>query len=341
MSVRGPKRSIASLSLGRAWVHALEPKLDAALAAGYQGIELFYEDLEYVAKELPGGLTDANRLAAAETIRGWCEGCGLEIIVLQPFMHYEGLIDRKRHDERVDEFKHWLELAGVLGTDLIAIPSTFLSESECTGDFDVLVSDLREVSDLAAEKGVKVCYEALCWGTHVNTWGQSYDLVKAVDRDNFGICLDTYNICGREYADPAAENGRIPDAEEVISKSIERMRTDLDPSKIFLVQAADAELMRTPLTPSHPFHVDGQPPRMSWSRNARLFPGETSRGAYLPALEVMRAVTGKDGLGYDGWVSFEVFTRTLAEEGEKVPMEHAQRGRESWEWMDRELGWSK
>jgi 4-hydroxyphenylpyruvate dioxygenase len=335
----GPKRSIASLSLGRAWAQPLPKKLDEAAAHHYAGIELFHEDLEYIAKTMPGGLMPANQLLAAQQIREMCDERNLTIICLQPFMHYEGLVDRERHAERIKELKLWLRLCKVLGTDLIVIPSNFLDEG-VTGDWEVLVADLREAADLGMQEEpmVRFAYEALCWATFVDTWSRSYDLVLAVDRPNFGICLDTFNICGREFADPASVTGCIPDAGEVMKKSLEKMRRDVDVRKIFLVQAADAEKMREPLREEHMFHVRGQKPRMSWSRNARLFPGEGSRGAYLPALEVMRVITGKDGLGYTGWISFEVFSRTLSDTRRGVPDEHARRGKQSWEWMESELG---
>jgi 4-hydroxyphenylpyruvate dioxygenase len=332
------KSSIASLSLGRTWVHSLDKKLDQAAVNNFDGIELFYEDLEYIAKSLPGGPTPANHLLAAQQIRSMCDARCLPVICLQPFMHYEGLIDRTRHTERIEEFKLWLRLCKILGTDLIVIPSNFL-DSGITGDWKVLISDMREVADLAAEEGVRIAYEALCWGVFVDTWERSYELVRAVDRSNFGICLDTFGICGRVFADPAEENGCMPGADEAMRKSLEKMKETVDVNKVFFVQAADAERMREPLTEEHIFHVKEQPSRMSWSRNARLFPGESSKGAYLPVLDVLRAITGDDGLGYTGWVSFEIFSRSLTGARPGVVEDHAKRAGQSWKWLVKELGW--
>lgn len=157
-----------------------------------------------------------------------------------------------------------------------------------------------------------------------------------VDRANFGTCLDAFNICGREFADPAAHDGRMLDAERALGASLERMR---DVKKVFLVQVADAERMREPLVEGLSFHIDGQPTRMSWSRNARLFPGEEDKGAYLPVLDVLRAITGQDVLGYDGWISSETISRTLVDPRPEVVKEHAQRAEISWRWMEKELGW--
>lgn len=185
--------AVCSHSLGRAWVHQLPSKLDQAARYGLD-IELFYEDLYYVARELPGGATPENQLEAASYIRGLCDDRGISIICLQPFMHYDGLRDRQRHAERVEEMKLWIDLAKILGTDLIGIPSTFLPNEEVSGDVELITQDLQEVADLGAPEGIQFAYEALSWGTHVDTWEASWEIVKRVDRPNFGLCLDTYNM---------------------------------------------------------------------------------------------------------------------------------------------------
>lgn len=168
-------------------------KLDAAAKYGLD-IELFYEDLFYVAKELPGGPTPENKIEAARYIRGLCDDRGISIICLQPFMHYDGLRDRQRHAERVEEMKLWIKLVKILGTNIIGIPSTFLPDDEASGDVELIVADLQEVADLGAPEGIQFAYEALCWGTHVDLWEQSWEIVQKVDRVNLGLCLDTYNM---------------------------------------------------------------------------------------------------------------------------------------------------
>lgn len=225
---------------------------------------------------------------------------------------------------------------------MVVVPSTFLTEG-VTGDRDVLVADMREIADLAAQQRpvVRIAYEGLCWGTFVDTWQAAYEVVCGVDRANFGTCLDVFNICGREFADPAAEGGCMVGAERALEASLERMKDVMDVSKVFLVQVADGERMREPLVEGHAFHVKGQPSRMSWSRNARLFPGETEKDAYLPVLDVMRAITGRDGLRYDGWISTEIFSRTLVDPRPEMIEEHARRAEISWGWMERELGWQE
>ena len=185
-------------------------------------IELFYEDLVYVAKDLPGGASIENLLEAAHIIRSLCDERGISVVCLQPFMHYEGLRDRRRHSERIEEMKLWIRLAKILETQIIAIPSTFLSEREASGDLNLIVEDMREAADIAAPHGIRLAYESLAWGTYVDTWDQCWQVVQLVDRANFGICLDTFNIAARVYADPASSDRRTRDAEAAVKASMQR-----------------------------------------------------------------------------------------------------------------------
>ena len=47
-------------------------KLDQAKRIGFD-IELFFEDLYYVAQDLPGGATSENQVEAARIIRSMCK----------------------------------------------------------------------------------------------------------------------------------------------------------------------------------------------------------------------------------------------------------------------------
>jgi len=329
---------ICTVSLGRCTAgHSLSDKLAAAGAHGIKGIEIFMEDLLDLANSLPGGSSDFhNQLSAAATIRHLCDDNSLSIICLQPFMHYEGLLDRAAHRRRINELKQWLDLAHVLETDLILIPSTFLPAHELSTDDDVLAADLAEAADLGAcaTPAVRFAYEALCWGTRVDTWERSWEMVRRVNRQNFGLCLDTFNLAGRVYADPASDTAKTANCEQAMNASLERLLRWVDPKKVFLVQVADAAKV-SGLVNGHGLHVPGQPPRMSWSRSSRLFYGETARGSYLPVWQVLHAVV--HGLGYKGWLSFEVFNSELTEERKELPEQLAKRAAQSWGKMMRDL----
>lgn len=321
------KPAISSHSLGRAWVHSLESKLDQAGKYGLD-IEMFYEDLYYLAQSLHGGATPANQIEAAHMIRSMCDRRSIEIVCLQPFMHYEGLRDRKRHAERVEEMKLWIQLAKALRTEIISIPSTCLGIEEMSGDIDLIVEDLRKVADLAAQSDIQLAYESLAWGTYADTWEQAWEIVRRVDRSNFGICLDTFNMAARVYADPTSASRRNVNAEEETQASIDRMVKTIDVEKIVYVQVVDAEYLAEPLVGGHKYYKAEQHPRMSWSRNCRLFYGEEDRGAYLPVKAILDAII--HGLGYRGWLSAELFNISLTDADSSVPEQHARRAAESW-----------
>jgi 4-hydroxyphenylpyruvate dioxygenase len=68
----------------------------------------------------------------------------------------------------------------------------------------VIVRDLRELVDLGLcdEPVVHFAYECICWSTHIYTWEKSWAVVGEVDRPSFHVCLDTFDIAGRLWADP-------------------------------------------------------------------------------------------------------------------------------------------
>jgi 4-hydroxyphenylpyruvate dioxygenase len=342
--------AISSMSLGRAWNHDVAPKLAVCSRHGYRAIELFYEDLEYAARSLPSSYPAASphtsfpnsteweeqQLAAASYIRHLCDLNSLDIICLQPFMHYEGLLDRNEHTKRIKKLELWFLIAKILRTDLIQIPSNFLPPSQCTSNQSLIVQDFREVADLGLKQTppIRFAYEALCWGTHISTWDAAYKIVQAVNRPNFGTCIDTFNLAGRVYGDPASTTGKTPNAESDMAASLAKLR-NIDVSKIFYVEVVDAERLPSPLIEGHPWHKPEQSPRMSWSRNARLFPFE--KDAYLPILDIVKVLT--EELGYTGYISFELFNRSMSEAGENVPEEHASRGARSWMKLCNLMGW--
>ncbi|KAH7350354.1 3-dehydroshikimate dehydratase [Pyrenochaeta sp. MPI-SDFR-AT-0127] len=322
--------AISSMSLGRCYAgHSLRHKLFMAAKHGLEGIELFFEDLaDYATSQSPADLLDA-----AASIRDICETLGLEIICLQPFMHYEGLLDRERHSERIQEVKLWMKLASILHTDIIQVPSSFLSRDQISSDISLIADDLRELADLGLRQTpiIRFAYESLSWGTYVDKWEICWDIVQRVDRSNFGICLDSFNILGRIYADPTSESGMNPQAEQDVRDSTQRLIERIKPhrEKIFFIQIVDAERLDQPLVLGHPFYNAEQPARMSWSRNCRLFYGENERGAYLPVKDVAQAIL-KD-IGYDGWVSMELFNRVMNMKDKSIPEGLAKRAATSWE----------
>ncbi|KAJ6014125.1 hypothetical protein N7540_008716 [Penicillium herquei] len=253
--------AIMSVSLGRAWLHDLDYKLQQAANAGFKGMEIFYEDLDYAARKISGSDSPSfeDILKAAEHAHSACEGLGLDIIGLQPFLFYEGLKDREQHAKLIEKMKFWFRLAKTLHTTTIQIPANFLPAEQLTDDLDVIAADLRQVADMGAAENppIRFAYENLCWSTHIDTWEKLWDVTKRVDRPNFGMCLDTFNIAGRVWADPASPTGKTPNADVDLKESMERLVKEVDLAKVFYIQVVDAERMESPLIAGHPFHVDG------------------------------------------------------------------------------------
>ncbi|KAK3305450.1 xylose isomerase-like protein [Chaetomium strumarium] len=337
--------AITSMSLGRCYAgHSFARKLDAAAKYGYEGIELFHEDLADVAYKLsketpsPSGPSQQAQLAAARHIWSLCQARGIQVLCLQPFSQYDGLLDRAEHDRRLEQLRFWFDLARELHTDIIQVPANFLPAQQVTEDLNLIVSDLREVADmgLQASPPIRFAYESLCWSTRVHTWERCWEVVRRVDRPNFGLCLDTFNIAGRIYADPTVPSGKTPDAEDAVRESIARLVRQVDVNKVFYVQVVDAAKLSEPLVLGHAFYDPEQPARMSWSRKCRLFYGEKNRGAYLPIREISEAFFR--GLGFQGWVSLELFNRRMDDADWDVPDELARRGAISWAKLQKHMG---
>lgn len=339
------------MSLGWARAgHKLEDKLELAHKYGYKGIELFHDDLDDLAarkfeRTSPIQKSDPvcrsshqAQLDAARYVRQLCDRLDIFIICLQPFAGYEGLLDRQVQEEKIAKLHRWIELAHILKTDIIQIPSSFEPAEKMTTDLSRIASDLQRVADIgaAASPPLRFVFEALCWGTRVNLWEESWEIVKQVDRPNFGLCLDSFNIAGRIYADPASASGTTPNADAVVEESMRKLVAEVDVRKVFYVQIVDAERLARPLVEGHDFYSAEQPARMSWSRNCRLFYGEEDRQAYLPVRRIAEAFFC--GLGFEGWVSLELFNRRMSDEDTGVAEELARRGAASWHRLIRDFG---
>ncbi|KAH1460375.1 hypothetical protein KXX13_007721 [Aspergillus fumigatus] len=289
-----------------------QKKLQQAAHQGFKGIEFFfYEDLETFAAQSSGGASRLNILKGALRMRHLCTSLQLEIIALQPFWFYEGVLDEAEHNRLIDDkLRFCFEICHILHTDMILIPSNFLppdpetGEPRTTGNRRVIVSDLRQAADLglAQSPPIRFSYEALAWGNHVDTWEQSWDIVRRVDRPNFGLCLDTFNIAARVYADPASASGMTYNGAKELQRSLARLRQTVDPKRVFLFQVVDGERLKAPLVMGHEWYVAEQPSRMSWVSECKTVclrrRGISSGEGHCPNC----LCSGIRGLGFDGIV---------------------------------------
>ena len=234
----------------------LEAKLQAVRAAGFTQIMLAARDIV----GHPGGMD-----VAVQAVRD----SGLRVTGFQVLRDFEGLSGHL-HSYKVEIAKQMVLMAHALGAKvLLACSST---SQHATGDVDAIARDLRKLAMLAIPYGIRVAFEGLSWGRHINEYHQSWDVVQRADCPNLGIGIDSYHIVATQTPLDALD--------------------DIDPAKIYLVQLADFMWNE----------VRTAQERMETARHFRVFPGEGVHSAELTAL-----VLKLDALGYRGDYSFEVF----------------------------------
>ncbi|MBX3530120.1 MAG: sugar phosphate isomerase/epimerase and 4-hydroxyphenylpyruvate domain-containing protein [Rhizobiaceae bacterium] len=233
------KTSIATVSISG----DLREKLAAIAAAGFDGVEIFEND--FLAFD-----------GSPEEVGAMVRDHGLEITLFQPFRDFEGLPEPQRAGA-FERAKRKFELMNQLGTDLMLICSSV--SPAALGGIDRAAADFRALGDLAKAHGVRVGYEALAWGRHVNDHRDAWEVVRRADHANVGLILDSFHTLARKI-------------------DVETIRA-IPGDRIFIVQLADAPKIDMDL--------------LYWSRHFRNMPGEGD----LDVTGFMRAVaaTGYDG----------------------------------------------
>lgn len=304
----------------------------------------------------------AKELFCASYISGLCSTLGLKVLTLQPMRDVEGWASPSDRHAAFKRVQSRFPIMRALGTDLMIICSNNQHAPATTGDYDDMARDLRELADEAARyedrmtcdsqspssssssststyyknQPIRIAFEALSWGAHVDKWSQAWDVVQRVDRINVGICFDSFNTLGREFADPCSPTG-IQEPEQETRLALQQSFEDIKKvpaEKIFFLQVGDARKLQEPLMPS-PNEQEPRPARMIWSRGNRLFSGEFSRGGFMPVTEFVKAVTV--GAGYKGPWSNEVFNSSLNDEGVEVEDDHARRGFQGLSWLAKQV----
>lgn len=312
--------AISTSSLGLHPSHTLDQKIQAAAQHGFEGIEIVYGDLKIY--------SDRNNLsvaAGAEHIRRACENHRLAIIALVPFENYEGSKSPLR--DRLTIAGHWINIARILRAAYIQVPSQY--NRDCLGDEILIVSELQQLADLASAAApvISIAYEPMSWGIHYPTWESSLRLAELVNRDNFGICLDSFHVATKLWASPFEPSGQYPNGARDLAESLHRSITQIPMDKLFYVQLSDGERFDPPFSKAHPWYIEGEAPEFTWSKHARPFPLETELGGYLPLGKIVQAwLIDKN---YTGWVSLETFDRRMRDENFS-PETAAARGQDSW-----------
>lgn len=234
------KTSIATVSISGDF----SEKLQAIADAGFDGIEIFEQDF------ISSDLSPAD-------IRKMVQDHGLEITLFQPFRDFEGLPAGPLRQRVFSRAERKFELMNQLGTDLMLVCSSV--HPACLGGIDRCAADFAELGDIAQKHGIRVGYEALAWGRHIDDHRDAWEIVRRADHTSIGLVLDSFHSLARC----------------IDSQSILRIPGD----KIFIVQLADAPWIEMDF--------------LYWSRHFRNMPGEGD----LDLSTFMNAVhaTGYDG----------------------------------------------
>ena len=226
------KLSIATVSIGG----DLREKIAAIAAAGFDGVEIFETDF----------LTfDGSPRDVSAMIRDH----GLEITLFQPFRDFEGMPEPQRA-QNFERAERKFDLMEELGTDLMLICSNV--SPQALGGIDRAAHDFHELGERAARRGLRVGYEALAWGRHINDHRDAWEVVRRADHPNIGLILDSFHTLSRRI-------------------DVESIRA-IPGDRIFIVQLADAPLVEMDV--------------LNWSRHLRCMPGQGG----LPVVDFMRAV---------------------------------------------------
>jgi 4-hydroxyphenylpyruvate dioxygenase len=234
------KTSIATVSISGDFLE----KLSAIAAGGFDGIEIFENDF----LAFDGSPRDVGRMV---------RDAGLQITLFQPFRDFEGMPQPQR--ARVfDRAERKFDVMQELGTDLMLICSNV--SPLALGGIDRAAADFHELGERAAKRGLRVGYEALAWGKHINDHRDAWEIVRRADHANVGLILDSFHTLARK----------------IDVNSIRSIPCD----KIFIVQLADAPLIDMDY--------------LYWSRHFRCMPGQGD----LPVKDFMAAVTATGYDGY-------------------------------------------
>ena len=213
-------RSIATVSLSG----TLRQKLEAIAAAGFDGFELFEADFI----NFNGSAAELGRIA---------RDLGLSVDLYQPFRDFEGMPEAQFR-RSLDRAEAKFDLMQQMGASLMLCCSN--TSPLVIDDRDLAASQLRELAERAAARGLRVGFEALAWGRVTSLYRQAWEIVRRADHPALGLILDSFHTLSLKD-DPAGV-------------------AELPGDKIFFLQMADAPLLDMSV--------------LQWARHHRSFPGQ-------------------------------------------------------------------
>ncbi|MCO5399461.1 bifunctional sugar phosphate isomerase/epimerase/4-hydroxyphenylpyruvate dioxygenase family protein [Ralstonia soli] len=182
----------------------LPEKLEAAAAAGFDGIEIFENDL----LNFDGSPASVRRMAA---------DLGLAIMLYQPFRDFEAM-PREQLARNLARAERKFDVMAELGVENVLVCSNV--QDIAIDDPSLAAADLRLMAEAAGQRGLRVGYEALAWARHTRYWRQAWQIVKQADHPALGLILDSFHTLS--LGDSLEGLGEVP------------------AEKLFFVQFADA-----------------------------------------------------------------------------------------------------
>ena len=193
-------RLISSLSFSG----HLYDKICHAARAGFDGIEIYHEDM-------------VGYDGSPADVAGLAQDQGIAIATLQSLRDVEGLTGAARA-HAFQRAARFMELATALGAPMLMVSASSLPEAD--PDPARAAADLAELADMAAGHGLRLGFEALAVSRHTRTPLQAWQLVEAAGRPNLGLVIGSIHHFAA--GGDRAVFGRI------------------DPARVFLLRLADA-----------------------------------------------------------------------------------------------------
>ena len=229
------RRAVATVSLSG----TLRQKLEAIAAARFDAIELFENDF-------------VHATTSAREVASMCADLGLGIDLYQPFRDFEGMPDAL-FARSLDRAERKFDLMQALGAPLLLVCSN--TSPHALADPERAAAQLHALAERAARRNLRIGYEALAWGRHVNRFAQAWQIVERADHPHLGLILDSFHTLS--LGDDPMPIAEIPG------------------ERIFFVQMADAPLLAMDV--------------LQWARHHRNFPGQGEFDVVAFFTQVLRA----------------------------------------------------
>jgi 4-hydroxyphenylpyruvate dioxygenase len=214
------RKCIATVALSG----TLRDKLEACASVGFDGVEIMEADL----LTFEGTPADVRKI---------CDDLGLAIEIYQPFRDFEAMPEPQRA-RNLDRAERKFDVMQALGTDLVLVCSN--TQLAAVDDDSRAAADLAEMADRAAQRGLRVGYEALSWARHINRWEHAWRIVQQAAHPSLGLVVDSFHTLS--LGDDPSGIAQVP------------------AEKLFFAQLADAPRLSMDV--------------LSWSRHFRNFPGQ-------------------------------------------------------------------